>query len=264
MAGGTPEHSRLSVNVQGELRNALRGRRCTVFNSDVRVRVLATGLGTYPDATVVCGRLEVDPEDKNTVTNPIVIVEVLSDSTETYDRDDKRAHYRQLPTLRDYLLVSQHERRIEHYHRNDDGTVEALRDVARSWGACGLRRSDASCRWMRSTRIRSPRRCLPSRGRSGPGRRLGGGGCRRCSWLEALSAQPRGLPETGDASVASPDLASPYFLGAPIPPARAPKGRVRRGVLRCARLWARPSPSSRRMCTQLGQYPGMTLGAERA
>ena len=128
MSGGTPEHSRLSVNVQAELRSALRGRPCVTFNSDLRVRVLATGLGTYPDASVVCGRLEVDPEDKNTVTNPAVIVEVLSDSTESYDRDDKRAHYRQIPSLRDYLLVSQHERRVDHYHRNDDGTW-TLRDV---------------------------------------------------------------------------------------------------------------------------------------
>jgi Uma2 family endonuclease len=128
MAGGTPEHGRLSVNVQGELRNALRGRPCNVFNSDVRIRVLATGLATYPDATVICGRLETDAEDKNTLVNPVVLVEVLSDSTAAYDRDDKRAHYRRIPSLRDYLLVAQHDRRIEHYHRNDDGTW-TLRDV---------------------------------------------------------------------------------------------------------------------------------------
>jgi Uma2 family endonuclease len=67
MAGGTPEHGRLSVNVQAELRDALRGRRCNVFNADVRVRVPATGLTTYPDASVVCTRLELDPEDKNTI-----------------------------------------------------------------------------------------------------------------------------------------------------------------------------------------------------
>jgi Uma2 family endonuclease len=128
MAGGTPEHSRLAANVIGELGSALRGRPCATFTSDLRVRVLATGLATYPDASVVCGRMEVDPEDKNTVTNPVVLVEVLSDSTEAYDRNDKLAHYRRIPSLRDYLLVSQHERRIEHYHRNDDGTW-TLRDV---------------------------------------------------------------------------------------------------------------------------------------
>jgi Uma2 family endonuclease len=126
MAGGTPEHSRLAANVIGELRAALRGRPCVTFTSDLRVRVLATGLATYPDASVVCGRLEVDPDDKNTVTNPVVLVEVLSESTEQYDRDEKRAHYRQIPSLRDYLLVSQHERRVEHYHRNDDGSWTLL------------------------------------------------------------------------------------------------------------------------------------------
>jgi Uma2 family endonuclease len=128
MAGGTPEHSRLSANVIGELRAALRGRPCVTFTSDLRIRVQTTGLGTYPDASVVCGQLEVDPEDKNSVTNPVVLVEVLADSTEAYDRDDKRAHYRLIPSLCDYLLVSQRERRIDHYHRNDDGTW-TLRDV---------------------------------------------------------------------------------------------------------------------------------------
>jgi Uma2 family endonuclease len=128
MAGGTLEHGRLCASIIGELCNALRGRPCVVFSSDVRVRVRATALCTYPDASVVCGRPEVDPEDKNTLLNPVVIVEVLSDSTEAYDRDDKRAHYRRIPSLRHYLLVSQHERRIDHYQRNKDGTW-ALRDA---------------------------------------------------------------------------------------------------------------------------------------
>jgi Uma2 family endonuclease len=127
-AGGTLEHGRLSANVIGELRNALAGRPCVVFTSDVRVRVMETGLGTYPDASVVCGRIERDPEDENTIVNPVVIVEVLSDSTESYDKNEKLAHYRQISALHDYLLVSQHERRIEHYRRNLDGTW-TLRDA---------------------------------------------------------------------------------------------------------------------------------------
>jgi Uma2 family endonuclease len=122
MAGGTPEHGRLAVNVSGELRSALRGRPCAVFNSDVRVRVLATGRATYPDVSVACGRLERDPEDENTIINPVVIVEVLSDSTEAQDRGDKFAHYRRIPSLHEYVLVSQHERRVDFYSRNDDGT----------------------------------------------------------------------------------------------------------------------------------------------
>lgn len=122
MAGGTPTHSELSVNVTTELHLAVRGRPCRVYNSDLRIRVLATGLGTYPDASVVCGPLEFDPTDKNTVVNPVVLVEVLSDSTEAYDRGEKFRHYRRIPTLRDYLLVSQHEALIEHHTPNDDGS----------------------------------------------------------------------------------------------------------------------------------------------
>src|SRR5262249_23805624 len=105
MAGGTLEHGRLCANVIRVLGTALLGRPCITFTADVRVRVLATGLCTYPDGSVVCGRIELDPEDKNTLTNPIVLVEVLSDSTESYDRIEKQAHYRLIPSLRDYLLV---------------------------------------------------------------------------------------------------------------------------------------------------------------
>ena len=128
MAGGTIEHSRLSVNVAAELRGALRGKPCNVFNTDLRHRVLATGLATYPDVSVVCGKAQRDPQDDHAVTNPVLLAEVLSDSTESYDRNEKWAHYRRIPSLRDYLLVSQYERRIEHYHRNEDGTW-TLRDA---------------------------------------------------------------------------------------------------------------------------------------
>lgn len=131
MAGGTLEHAQIAANVIGELRAQLRGRPCVVYTSDARVRVLATGLATYPDVTVVCGAIECDPENKHTVTNPVVLVEVLSDSTEGYDRKEKFSHYRRIPSLREYLLVSQRERRIEHLSRNDDGTW-TLRDVTAS------------------------------------------------------------------------------------------------------------------------------------
>jgi Uma2 family endonuclease len=129
MSGGTLEHSQLAANVIGELSAQLRGRPCAVYTSDARVRVLATGLATYPDVTVVCGSVERDPESKSTIVNPALIVEVLSDSTESYDREEKFAHYRRIPSLREYLLVSQHERRITHLSRNDDGSW-TLRDVA--------------------------------------------------------------------------------------------------------------------------------------
>ena len=128
MAGGTIEHGALAANAIGELRGGLRGRPCRVLTADVRVRVLATGFSTYPDVSVVCGSIELDPEGANTVVNPVAIVEVLSDRTEAYDRGEKFAHYRRIPSLRDYPLVSQHEPWIEHYRRNDDDTW-TLRDV---------------------------------------------------------------------------------------------------------------------------------------
>ncbi|APR82436.1 Hypothetical protein A7982_07785 [Minicystis rosea] len=120
MAGGTPEHARLTMRVGAALLTQLSGRPCEAYSSDLLIRVLATGLATYPDVSVVCGRLETDPEDANVVTNPIVLVEVLSDSTEAYDRGEKFAHYRRIPSLREYVLVSQHEPRIEVFRRNDD------------------------------------------------------------------------------------------------------------------------------------------------
>ncbi len=120
MAGGTPEHAELAVKVAAALSVQLQGR-CRVFSADLLVRVLATGLATYPDLTVVCGKLERDPEDANVVVNPVVLVEVLSDGTERYDRGEKFAHYRRIPSLREYVLVSQHEPRIEVFRRNEDG-----------------------------------------------------------------------------------------------------------------------------------------------
>jgi Uma2 family endonuclease len=120
MAGGTPEHARLAANVIGELRTALRGRPCSVFTADARVRIEITDRTTYPDVTVVCGRLEHAPDDPDSITNPVVIVEILSDATEAEDRGEKFAHYRRLASLREYVLVSQRARRLEVYRRRDD------------------------------------------------------------------------------------------------------------------------------------------------
>ncbi len=121
MAGGTPEHGRLAANMIAALLVQLRGRPCAAFTSDVLIRVRATGLTTYPDLSVVCGRLERDPADANVLVNPTVLVEVLSDGTEAYDRGEKFAHYRRIPSLQEYVLVSQNEPRIEVFRRNDDG-----------------------------------------------------------------------------------------------------------------------------------------------
>jgi len=118
MAGGTLEHGQLSAALIGELRELASGRGCRVFSSDAKVRVSATGLATYPDASVVCGPIERDPDDRNAMANPAVLVEVLSDGTEAYDRGEKFEHYRRLPSLRDYVLVSQRRPLIEVYSRD--------------------------------------------------------------------------------------------------------------------------------------------------
>lgn len=122
MAGGTPEHAALAMAVGVQLGQQLEGKGCRPYSSDLRIRVPATGLGTYPDLTIVCGPTQVDPEDRNTVVNPTVLVEVLSDSTEAYDRGEKFEHYRQLPSLREYVLVSHREPLIEVFRRGEDGT----------------------------------------------------------------------------------------------------------------------------------------------
>jgi Uma2 family endonuclease len=130
MSGGSPDHSRLAANVINILATQLAGRPCQAFTSDLRVRVLETGLATHPDVSVICGSLERDPEDHNTATNPVVIVEVLSPSTERYDREEKFANYRRIRSLASYVLISQEEQRLEVFSRNDDGTW-TLREVRR-------------------------------------------------------------------------------------------------------------------------------------
>jgi Uma2 family endonuclease len=123
MAGGTPEHAALQVAVTVALENQLRDGPCRVYSSDLRVRVLATGVATYPDVTVVYGSLERDPEDKNNATNPTVIVEVLSDSTEDYDRGEKLKNYQLIPSLNECVLVSHRARRIEIVRRGPSGWI---------------------------------------------------------------------------------------------------------------------------------------------
>ena len=129
MAGGSPEHARLQARTIYLLTAALAGRPCEPFSSDLRVRVEATGRSTYPDVTVVCGHIARATDDEDAVTNPTMIVEVLSDSTAPDDRGDKWAHYQRIPSLRHYVLVSQKERRIEIYTREQHGWhYEDVRD----------------------------------------------------------------------------------------------------------------------------------------
>lgn len=123
MARGTGEHARLASRTTAALAAQLRGKPCEVFSGDLLIRVLATGMATYPDLSIIRGRFESDPEDKNVAVNPILLVEVLSDSTESKDRGEKFAHYRRIPTLMEYVLISQREPRIEVFRRTDAGWI---------------------------------------------------------------------------------------------------------------------------------------------
>ena len=109
------------MQVLGEARQALKGKPFVVFNSDLRIKVQATGLYTYPDASIICGDLELDDEVRNTALNPTLIVEVLPDSTEKYGRGEKAIHYRQIESLRALLLISQKHARVERFVRQDSG-----------------------------------------------------------------------------------------------------------------------------------------------
>ena len=140
MAGGTIEHGALAAALARVVGNALGERPSRALSSDVRVRVRATDLATYPDLTVSCGKVETDRDDPDGVLNPSLIVEVLSDSTEAYDRGAKAAHYRRIPSLREYVLVSHHEPLIEVYRRNERGNWELVSEARQ-----GERAEIASC-----------------------------------------------------------------------------------------------------------------------
>jgi len=121
MAGGTPEHTALSTDALRSLGNRLdaAGGRCDVYNSDVKVRVEDEGPFFYPDVTVTCGDPTFDAD--GCLRNPLLIVEVLSESTAAFDRGEKFFHYRRIPSLRHYVLIEQTRMLVEHYERQDNG-----------------------------------------------------------------------------------------------------------------------------------------------
>lgn len=124
MAGGTPEHAAMAAAITASLGRQLEGGGCRVYRSDLRVRILATGLATYPDVTVVCGKSERDPESSTHVTNPKVVVEVLSPGTEEYDRGEKLQHYQQVESLDAIVLVDFRSPLIELWTRQGEGWVK--------------------------------------------------------------------------------------------------------------------------------------------
>ena len=121
MAGGSPMHSLIAANLIRHLGNKLESHPCKVFTSDLRLKVEATGLFTYADAPVICGAFQFAAGTDDTVVNPALIAEVLSPSTEAYDRGEKFQHYRQIPSLQEYLLVNQRLPRIEQLLRAPNG-----------------------------------------------------------------------------------------------------------------------------------------------
>ncbi|HIK13529.1 MAG TPA: Uma2 family endonuclease [Oscillatoriaceae cyanobacterium M33_DOE_052] len=119
MAGGTQNHSAIKLNIGSLIKAHLRGSKCRVFNSDLKVNIFTTRNYTYPDLSVTCDAR--DREHPLYITYPCLIVEVLSDSTEAYDRGKKFEKYRQNPNLVDYVLVSSDEMAVDIYHKNDAG-----------------------------------------------------------------------------------------------------------------------------------------------
>ncbi len=133
MSGGTYEHSQLAANAIRAFGNVLSGKPCQPLDSNIKVRMVERDRYVYPDVTIVCGPPEFDPEDtkRTTIVNPTVIVEVLSLSTETYDRGPKFEGYRTLASLKEYVLVSQWEPLVETFYRNAEGlwTISVFRGM---------------------------------------------------------------------------------------------------------------------------------------
>jgi Uma2 family endonuclease len=129
MAGASRAHVRIADNIFFRLRRALEGRGCQPSSSDQRIYIRAAGLHTYPDVSVVCGELQSDPKDPEANTNPVLLVEVLSSSSERYDRTAKFRMYKKIASLREYILVSQNEALVEKFRRDENNnwiTSEAV------------------------------------------------------------------------------------------------------------------------------------------
>jgi Uma2 family endonuclease len=122
MSGATLNHNRITINLASVLNQLLKGTSCEAFANDLRVQIRKEAHYTYPDVVVVCGELQLVKGRKDTITNPKVIIEVLSDSTKDYDRGRKFAAYREIESLQEYILVEQDSVRIEAFSKEEDGT----------------------------------------------------------------------------------------------------------------------------------------------
>ncbi len=121
MAGASRAHNLIVTNLVGELSGYLRARDCELYSNDMRVLISATGLYTYPDVVVVCGKPVLLDQHNDTLTNPLLIIEVLSESTKDYDRGGKFHQYMRIPSMQEYLTVSQTEILVDHAVRQADG-----------------------------------------------------------------------------------------------------------------------------------------------
>ncbi|MBS1797498.1 MAG: Uma2 family endonuclease [Acidobacteria bacterium] len=121
MSGAKRDHNKITTNLSGLVWQHLKGKDCESYSNDMRVFVPRTGLYTYPDLVVVGGEPRFQDEVFDTLLNPVLLIEVLSESTESYDRGRKFQHYRSIESLREYVLVAQDEARIEKYVRHGDG-----------------------------------------------------------------------------------------------------------------------------------------------
>jgi Uma2 family endonuclease len=119
MAGAGPRHNIISVNLLAAIANRLKGKLCRPYGSDMRIHIPENTLFTYPDISIICGDIITSPEDEETATLPIVIIEILSHSTKQYDRGDKFKLYRDIPTLKEYILVDAESVNIEAFSINE-------------------------------------------------------------------------------------------------------------------------------------------------
>src|SRR5207253_11020491 len=148
MSGASRQHNLITANIGAEFNRQLKGKPCEAYASDMRVKVRSNGLYTYPDVIVVCGEPEFEDDEVDTLLNPTLLIEVLSKSTERYDRIAKTSYYRTIDSLTEHLLVAQHQVRLEQYVKQTNGqwalaeytAADAVVDISSI--QCSLRLSD--------------------------------------------------------------------------------------------------------------------------
>jgi Uma2 family endonuclease len=147
MTGGTIPHNQIAMNITGELFSFLKGKSCRVYQSDQRIHCKANTFFTYPDASIVCGEIERLEKRNDTITNPAVVIEVLSKSTQRYDRGDKFKLYRNTPSLKEYILIPSLEISIEKFTKLPNGfwnfgestNIEDVFEIANIEFSCPVR-----------------------------------------------------------------------------------------------------------------------------